>query len=58
MKTITLEIDAISARIVAMIAEYNIDQLKQAEQRDAFKDNSPYIKALEDFLKAYESAKK
>ena len=59
MKNIIIEVDAISARIVAdMLEYYNLYNLKEAEKRDPYKDNSPYIKAIEDFLKAYKSATK
>ena len=55
---ITIEIDEVSAEIVAnMLRYYNLHQLKEAEVKDPFKDNSPYIKSIENFLDAYEKAK-
>lgn len=59
MKTLTIEVDEVSAEIVAnMLLYYNLAQLKEAEARDPFKDNSPYIVAIENFLKAFDQAKK
>lgn len=58
MRTITIEVDEVSAEIVANMLEYfNLHNLKEAERRDPYKDNSPYIKAIETFLEAYEKAK-
>ena len=58
MKNISITINEISARIVAEMLEfYNLPQLKRAEELDQYKDNSPYIKAIEDFLTAYKGAK-
>lgn len=58
-KTITIEIDEVSAEIVAnMLLYYNLAQLKEAEAKDPFKDNSPYITAIENFIKAYDKAEK
>lgn len=58
MKTITIEVDEVSAEIVAdMLEYYNLHNLKMAEIKDPYKDNSPYIKAIENFLEAYEKAK-
>lgn len=59
MKNITLTINEASACIVANTLEfYNLYMLKEAEKRDPLKDNSPYIKAIEDFLTAYKEATK
>lgn len=59
MKTITIEIDEASAEIVSnMLLYYNLAKLKEAEAKDPFKDNSPYIIAIDNFLKAYDQAKK
>lgn len=59
MRTLTIEIDEASAEIVAnMLLYYNLYQLKEAEKQDQFKDNSPYINAIENFLKAFDQAKK
>ena len=58
-KTITITLNPISARIVAeMLEYYNLYNLEEAEKRDPFKDNSPYINAIKDFLKAYKEASK
>ena len=59
MKTITITVDEVSAQIVANMLEYfNLHNLKEAERRDPFKDNSPYIRAIENFLDAYNKADK
>lgn len=58
-ETLTLKLDPISAQIVANTLEYyNLTQLEEAEKRDPFKDNGYLIKAIKDFLKAYEEATK
>lgn len=58
MKTITIEVDEVSVEIVANMLEYfNLHNLKEAEKQDPFKDNSPYIRAIETFLNAYKKAK-
>lgn len=57
MEQLTIKVDKISARIVAEMLEfYNLYQLEQAEARDKFLDNSPYKKAIRDFLKSYNEA--
>lgn len=57
MKNITITIDEVSAEIVTNMLEYfNLHNLKEAEKRDPFKDNSPYIRAIENFLEAYKKA--
>jgi len=59
MKNITITLNEISAQIVAETLEfYNLYMLEEAEKRDPFKDNSPYIKAIKDFLNAYKEATK
>ena len=58
MKKLTIEVDEVSAEIVMnTLRYYNLPQLKLAEERDPFKDNSPYIKAIENMLSAYDNAK-
>ena len=58
-EALTLKLDPISARIVAdMLEYYNLANLEEAEKRDPFKDNGYLIKAIKDFLKAYEEATK
>ena len=37
---------------------YNLSKLEEAERLDAYKDNSYMIKAIKNFLKAYEEATK
>ena len=55
---LTIEIDEINAEIVMnMLEYYNLHNLKEAEKMDPFKDNSPYIRAIETFLNAYKKAK-
>lgn len=57
MKTITIKVNDTIAQIVAnTLRYYNLHILKEAEKKDPFKDNSPYIRAIETFLKAYEEA--
>ena len=56
---LTLKLDPISAKIVAdMLEYYNLYNLEEAEKRDPFKDNSPYIKAIKSVLEAYKEATK
>jgi len=56
-KKITIEIDEVSAKIVAdMLEFFNLHNLKEVEKKDPFKDNSPYINAIETFLEAYKKA--
>lgn len=58
-EALTLKLDPISARIVAdMLEYYNLYNLEEAEKRDPFKDNSPYIKAIKSVLEAYKEATK
>ena len=57
MKKLTIEIDEVSAEIVMnTLRYYNLPLLKEGEVRDPFKDNSPYIKAIENMLAAYDKA--
>lgn len=58
MKTLTIEVDEASARIVADMLLYNLANLEEAERRDQFKNNSPYKNAIHNFLKAFDQAKK
>ncbi len=55
-KNIIIKVDKISAKIVADVVAYNIDQLKKAEKDDPLKDNDYIIIALAGFLRAYENA--
>lgn len=57
MKQLTITVDEVSAKIVAdTLRYYNLVMLKQAEERDPLKDNSPYINAIEKCLEAYDKA--
>lgn len=59
MKTLTIEVDEISAKIVAdTLLYYNLARLKEAEAKDPYLDNGYLIVAIENFLKAYDQAKK
>lgn len=59
MKNITITLNEISAQIVANTLEfYNLYILEEAEKKDPTKDNGYLIKAIKDFLKAYEEATK
>lgn len=59
MKTLTIEVDEVSAQLVAdMLLYFNLANLEEGEKRDPFKDNSPYKNAIHNFLKAYDIAKK
>lgn len=58
MKKLTIKVDEVIAEIVMDILRYyNLPQMKLAEERDPFKDNTPYIAAVEKFLEAYDNAK-
>ena len=57
MKNITIELNEVSAQIVANTLEYyNLAILEEAEKKDPYKDNGYLIKAIKDFLEAYKKA--
>ena len=59
MKEMTIKIDEVTAKLIANTLEhYNLSKLEEAERLDAYKDNSYMIKAIKNFLKAYEEATK
>ena len=51
---INLQLNPITAKIIADLLEYDRHQLKRAEEKDEFLDNSYLIKAIDDFLSIYE----
>lgn len=59
MKKTTIEIDEVTAELIANTLEYyNLPKLEEAERLDPYKDNGYMIRAIKDFLKAYEEATK
>jgi hypothetical protein len=57
MKTLTIELSDVTAKIVADLLQYNLSQLEMAEKADPFKDNGYLKKACNETIEAIHAAR-